>query len=382
MLRWLFAITLFSLGNLTPIHAEVIGREGQGWLERENGQLILHLKGSPREMGLQHGRLLKDHIQQNLKTLLEIKGNQALVDFGPLKLKPRTAIEAIIAIQRAHVPDWYLEEIAGLAEGAEVPEMDALVANFIPEMFHCSGFALMNSATADGTLYHGRVLDYATDWSLQDHALVLVAEPEGGIPFVNVTYAGFVGCVTGMNVHNISIGEMGGGGLGHWHGVPMAVLMRQALQTCETFDQTIDLYRTSPRTCQYFYVVADGKTNKATGMEASWDRFELVLPGVKHELLPEPVHDCALLSAGQRYQLLVERVKEQHGQITAESALKLMDRPVAMKSNLHNVLFEPQTTRFWVSHAGSDGTPAADRPYNAYQLSELLSRTPDRKDAN
>ena len=54
-----------------------------------------------------------------------------------------------------------------------------------------------------------------------------------------------------------------------------------------------------------------------------------------------------------------------------------MDRGVAMKSNLHNVLFEPETTRFWVANATHDKQPAAEQPYHAFQLSELLSRTPD-----
>jgi hypothetical protein len=51
----------------------------------------------------------------------------------------------------------------------------------------------MNAATADGTLYHGRVLDYGVDLRLQEHAVLIVAEPTGGIPFVNVSYAGFIG---------------------------------------------------------------------------------------------------------------------------------------------------------------------------------------------
>ena len=49
-----------------------------------------------------------------------------------------------------------------------------------------------------------------------------------------------------------------------------------------------------------------------------------------------------------------------------------MDRPVAMKSNLHSVLFETTTTRFWVANASKDGKPAAEQPYHAFQLSELL----------
>ena len=133
-------------------------------------------------------------------------------------------------------------------------------ANFIPEMFHCSGFAIANTATKDGTLYHGRVLDYATDWGLQEHALLIVAEPDGGIPFVNVTYAGFIGSVTGMNAEHVSVGEMGGRGLGLWSGVPMAFLVREVLEKGKDLETAISIFRDNERTCQYYYVVADGKS--------------------------------------------------------------------------------------------------------------------------
>jgi len=235
----------------------------------------------------------------------------------------------------------------------------------------------MNSATADGTLYHGRVLDYAVDWRLQEHAVTLVAEPDGGTPFVNVTFAGFIGSVTGMNAAHVSIGEMGGRGLGHWNGAPMAFLMREALETAGDLDAAVRVFRDNPRTCQYFFVIADGKSNRAAGMEASWNRFELIRPGQAHPLLPDPVPDCVILSAGERYKELVRRVKAGFGGFTAEKALRLMDRPVAMKSNLHDVLFEPKTTRFWVAVAGKNGEPAATQPYARFQLSELLKRRPD-----
>ena len=141
---------------------------------------------------------------------------------------------------------------------------------------------------------------------------------------------------------HVSIGEMGGGGLGHWEGVPMAFLVREVLETADDLDQAIAVFRDQPRTCQYFYVIADAKTNRAVGMEASWNRFELIQAGQSHPLLPAAVPDAVLLSAGQRYEELVRRAKAGHGTFTAETALRLMDRPVAMKSNLHNALFEPK----------------------------------------
>ena len=56
-----------------------------------------------------------------------------------------------------------------------------------------------------------------------------------------------------------------------------------------------------------------------------------------------------------------------------------MDRPVAMKSNLHSVLFETTTTRFWVANASKDGKPAAEQPYHAFNLRDLLAQEADAR---
>lgn len=357
--------------------SRTIARCGEGWLEEIDGYPVLHLKGSPYEIGYQHGVLLKDRVQSNLRGILAQEEGHPLVELFGIQVKPSHAIQTIITIQRPFVPQKYFDELQGLADGAELPLQDARIANFLPELFHCSGFAISGAATSDGTLYHGRVLDYAIGWGLQDHAVIIVCEPNGEIPFVNVSYAGFVGCVTGMNVEQVSIGEMGGRGLGHWNGLPMALLVREALQRGRTLDDVLAIYRDTPRTCEYYYVVADGKTNRAVGMEASWNVMEVIEPGTTHALLPHAVPECALLSAGDRYEELVRRVRAGYGTFTAESALRLMDRGVAMKSNLHNVLFAPASTRFWVANATHDQRPAADQPYQEFQLTELLSRRPD-----
>ncbi len=377
-----FVITAVSFAFLTiicaPVQAQTVARCGDGWLELVDGYPVLHLKGTPYEMGYQHGALLKEHIRQNLHNMLVVKAKEApTVEIGPLKMTVRNAINMIQKIQEPYIDQRYFAELDGLAAGAGLETTDVRAANFIPELFHCSGFALMNSATKDGTLYHGRVLDYAVDWGLQDHAVIVVSEPEGRIPFVNVTYAGFIGSVTGMNAEHVSIGEMGGRGLGHWEGRPMALIIREALETAKSLDEAIATFRDGPRTCQYYYVIADGEEKRAVGMEASWDVFEVIEAGKSHPLLSKPVKDCVLLSAGERYLELAKRAEAGRGSFTAEDALKLMERPVAMKSNLHNVLFEPKSTKIWVANASSDQRPAAEQKYYQFQLSELLKREPD-----
>jgi hypothetical protein len=149
------------------------------------------------------------------------------------------------------------------------------------------------------------------------------------------------------------------------------------LEEANDLDQAVAVFRDHPRTCEYYYVVADGKSGKGVGMEASWNNFAVIKMGESETRLPHAIKDGVLLSAGTRYEELAKRVQAGHGTFDAESARHLMDRPVAMKSNLHSVLFETTTSKFWVANASTSGEPAANQPYHAFQLSELLTHKAD-----
>jgi isopenicillin-N N-acyltransferase like protein len=374
----LFLVVSVATAQPTRAETKTLARCGAGFLEEVDGYRVLHIKGEPYEMGYQQGALLRDDIREGIRFLFEVKAKELKVELAGLKLlDAKRAIKGIASGQRKFVPERFFDEMRGIADGAGLDVQDVVIANFIPELFHCSGFALSGSATKDGTLYHGRILDYGCDWRLQEHAVLTVAEPRGKIPFVNVTYAGFVGSVTGMNAKRVSIGEMGGRGMGHWEGVPMAFLVRMVLEEADTLDRGIVIFRDNPRTCEYYFVIADGKTGKAVGMEACWNAFGVIAMGESHPRLPHAIKDAVVLSAGDRYQELVKRVEAGLGSFDAESARHLMDRPVAMKSNLHSVLFETTTTRFWVANASKDGKPAAEQPFHAFKLRDLLAREAD-----
>ena len=95
-----------------------------------------------------------------------------------------------------------------------------------------------------------------------------------------------------MNAERVSIGEMGGRGMGHWEGVPMAFLVRMVLEEADTLDRGIAIFRDHPRTCEYYFVLADGKTGKAVGMEACWNVFGVIAMGESHPRLPHADQRC------------------------------------------------------------------------------------------
>lgn len=349
-----------------------------GELRWIDGHRVVLLSGTPEQIGKAHGELLKPEAMRCIDSVVYAFGTAQTVATGRWF---REDLESAYARLAPHIPERHKAETTALAASLGIDNQMMQTVNVFPELFHCSGFALFGKATKDGKLYHGRVLDYMTTIGLQDASTTFIVAPQGKIPFANVGYAGFIGSVSGMNVEKISLGEMGGKGEGKWDGVPMATLMRRALEECSSLDDVKKLWQDSPRTCEYYYVFADGETKTAVGVSATPEKLEFVQPGEGHVLLGDGIPDAVVLSAGGRLEELRRRVKERYGKIDAEDGKWLMCRPVAMNSNLHNVLFVPEDGVLHVANA-SHKQPAAERPYVELNLPELVKSMQSEKVVN
>ncbi|MCX6910801.1 MAG: C45 family autoproteolytic acyltransferase/hydrolase [Verrucomicrobia bacterium] len=353
-----------------PREADALRREGNGSLEIKDGRRVLRLRGKPYDIGLQHGRLLVPNIKRLCERVIYGVGFFYSIEKGEWFLD---AAAKLVERQRPFIAPEYFEEMRGVADGAGLPLATVQAANIFPEFFHCSGVAVFGKATRGGALLHARVLDYMTEVGLQDEAVTMAIEREGARRFVNVGYAGFIGSVTGMNEKQVAIGEMGGRGEGKWDGTPMAQLLRGALENCDTLEEALDYMRRRPRTCEYYYVVSDGKSRTARGVAATPETFQIIKSAEIVPLLPEPVEDAVLLSEGKRYKLLVKRVREMHGRIGPEEMQRIIARGVAMKSNLHDAIFEPAALTLWIANA-SRHRPACDERFVKTTWAELFPR--------
>ncbi|MEE9430073.1 MAG: hypothetical protein V3V16_03470, partial [Melioribacteraceae bacterium] len=182
--------------NKPPKVVEKERTYGKGKLKYKNGNRIFLAKGTHKEIGEAHGELLKDEVRKMIDaTLYTI----CWVYTSENKTWFIDDLRGAYEREAPFIPERFQEEMIGLASTSGISIDEVRLTNVFPALFHCSGFAVFDSATVGGTLYHGRILDYITELGLQYYSVVSIVAPDNYNAFANVGFAGFIGSVTGMN---------------------------------------------------------------------------------------------------------------------------------------------------------------------------------------
>ncbi len=345
----------------------ITARDPHGILAQTQGKQILFTAGTPEQMGGAHGRLLARMVPQVTPRTMALVAAGYCFSSGKWFYD---RLDEILVRARPHTPERFLRECLAMGKASGITERDALFGNFFPELFHCSGIAVRGKATPDGEVLHARVLDYMADINLQKFAVLQVFMPDEFHAWLSVGYASFLGTVTAINEHGLAIGEMGGGGEGHWDGMPMTFLLRDIMERAKTVREAVEIFQNTPRTCEYYYVISD-RSGDIVGIYATPDILQILEAGEQHPKLPHVPDDTIMISAGERAKVISERLHEKWGGITPQQMMEIIRRPVAMKSNLHNAIFKPATLDVWFSDAGTN-IPACDMPYAQVNLGKLL----------
>ena len=398
-----FLKTAFLLGivlggcRTAPPSLQVLAEQGGGSLYACGSQQLLMVRGTPFEMGFQHGRLLAADVRAVVEDVLQWTESRGLT---------REHLRAIHASLEPHVPNRYSAELAGLAAGSGVPLEDLELLHALPSRFHCSGAAVAGSMTRDGKLYHSRSLDYFLDMGItdriQNHALLIVRVPADGIPSAVPAWAGFLGAVTGMNLSGISIGEKGSSSRDEsYDGMPMIFTVREALRRGSTLEQTVEIFRAGPRTCGFNYIVGSGDEGEAVALEVTRSHFAVFGFGdpaedvAPHTALPDAVRrsnhfvDPTLAgtqreeepldnSSGswQKYAGITDYLLANRGKLDAESMVAMLRLYPADHSCLHQAVMCSTDRVIWISQAVDDrlsATPGAqNQTFYGYDLRALI----------
>ncbi len=194
---------------------------------------IVQLSGSPRELGLQHGRTLAAEIRVLRRALLTYLARVSLFA-GALPLF--ASLRFLARRFWPYVPPRFREEMQGVAAGADLGLGTILLINVLDDLANnsprCSALAAGGPYTGDGSFLLGRNLDYPvfTEVMVQHQTLFLL-EPVKSLPLASLAWPGYVGVCTGMNRAGVALAQLTAMSRDRsLQGVPAALRFRQALE--------------------------------------------------------------------------------------------------------------------------------------------------------
>jgi isopenicillin-N N-acyltransferase-like protein len=223
---------------------------------------VIDIAGSPYGRGHAYGRAVTDRIRHSLASYAGVYRDEAGWDWAEAKREAGRYLPAI----ESFAPS-YVEELAGIADGAGVERADVLAINIRTEVMNAARIRSASRAAApsectafvaiaaDAHVIAGQNWDWAP-FAL-DTLVVLRCEPDEGPAYVTVVEAGLlakfggnsegVAVMTNALICTEDVGEAG---------VPYHVLLR-ALLDCGSTQEGLDRLAGASRASSANYLLAD-----------------------------------------------------------------------------------------------------------------------------
>jgi hypothetical protein len=180
------------------------------------GYQIVWLKGTPYEMGQQHGKLMHDIL---------IDGVAALANDPLLHLMSELAVDqGLVPLAQADSYPDFVQECQGLVSATTdigFTMADCLVLNFgdvLAEYLEsstpvpsanlqpgCTQVIATGGATTDGRLLHARLMDWNEVDYIVAHPTIFVRQPTGGVAHVTIGFPGNISPYQGMNASGLTV---------------------------------------------------------------------------------------------------------------------------------------------------------------------------------
>lgn len=375
---------------------------GEGWIEHvgegTNEITVLHVKaGNHYSLGYHHGKLLAADVKAGIEDVL--LGTEKLIPKQARRYLSKsgrrnivnTALDKAWAQMNDCTPNEDLDEMRGLADGlkaAGIKGVDLKAihrVHAVPDLGEtsCSALVAFGSATRDRHVYQMRVLDYGAELNLDKRPLITVYHPtrKGENAYINIGWIGFVGLVSGMNEKGVAISEMGYGSPPgeSLEGIPMPFLLKQVLRYGNTTTEAAAIIQSARRNNSYAYWLGDPSGN-AIGMLTSAGDCAMFRVNessmVEHGKYKIPQYKDVIYAGhfNEKQGKVVERMQ---GQLDVAS-IQQMAKEIAMKSNLHTVIYDLTTRDIHVANRHG-ASRAADCVYVPFPRSawKIPLATPD-----
>ncbi|XP_070541872.1 protein dcd1A-like [Ptychodera flava] len=357
---------------------------------------VLHLWGNPYERGFAHGTIMKEEASAMMKAVwgyFEKEIIDAVNSTVPgffkewfLKDVANLGLDVALDLEKAatkpYTPQYFYDEIQGLADGAGVDVKIIERIHLIGELTKgsCSMYGAWGKAVPlPNSVMQLRALDWASDGPFQNYPQLTVyhiddSNATNGHSFVNIGWSGWVGSITGMSSTQMAISEIGVAypddtfGKESRFGFPFTFLLRDILQFDNTLDDSINRIANAHRTCDLILGVGDGKLNTFRGIEYSaevsyfFDDINMRPVAEWHPKIENVVYwGMDWLDPGYS-SVLGRQLQKYHGNITAENTIRDIVS-IVQTGDLHIAVYDLTKNIMYVANARKDN---AGGPKNAY----------------
>lgn len=364
---------------------------------------ILHVYGTPYEMGYAHGQMMQaearamvaetweyfeEQVEQELNGIPTWLA-QDVSDFGL-----EVALDLTYEWTKNFTGDYFFEELQGLADGAGVDFQTILRIHMIGELTQgdCSMYGAWGKATAStGKTFQLRALDWDVDGPFKNYAAVVVYHPNSGNghAFANVGFIGWVGALTGQSSAQMGISEIGVAfpdasfGAESRIGVPFTFLLRDILQFDNTYQDAITRITNATRTCDLILGAGDGKASTFRAFQYSHSVATVIadynlipVNDTWHPKIPNVVYFGMDWDCPSYNQALAERINFYYGNITAENTIYGITS-IVQTGDVHIGIYDLTDNIMYVSFAAAvnqTGPPMAyDRQFTQLPLKTLFA---------
>lgn len=228
---------------------------------------FLYVNGTNYEMGYQHGFFLREKVQENLRAFLDYSWypyDELLVIWN--QMKPFVPIE-------------YLDEMQGLADGADVLIDDIAAAYMVivvGDLGGCFGIAAWGNATRDGELIHTRSFDQPMDIQdpitgtyVHENAVLVLRNPVNGYASLAPSVAGSMHGGGGINTQAIALGQQVCWSSDNtFQGIPALIRVQMVLDHASTLEEAVKILAEN-RTLGWNFIVSDATQRQGVAVEVS-----------------------------------------------------------------------------------------------------------------
>lgn len=346
---------------------------------------VVHLWGSPYEIGFAQGTLMKETIKEFIdKTWIYLTEEivSALDDIDIPKaakvkiseLGMEKALDFTAKVTAPFTPQAFFDEVRGISDATGISYDLLYRINMFPELTkaQCSFFGAWGSAVKqDGNAYQLRALDFDTEGPFKEFPQITVYHPTEGHAYAQVSWPGNVGSLTGFSSQQIAISEIGvsfpddsfGQGTDNTppekvQGEPWMYILRDVLQYSTSLETAKQRIAESNRTCNLVIGLGDGKLGSKesvngvefSGRVSNFYNDETLLPvnDTWHKKIEDVVYNGMDWLCPSYNAKLGDQLSKFHGSIDEEVVVHDI-LPTVQTGNLHIAIYDLTNSNMHVS---------------------------------